>query len=157
MKRILFVCMGNICRSPTAEGVARKIIINNDLSEFIKVDSAGTHDYHVGEPPDPRTCQAALKRGIDLSRLRARQVCPEDFERFDLLLAMDRANLAHLKRGSRPEFHSKLSLFLEYADAFEEDEVPDPYYGGDRGFEQVLDMAEDAARGLIAYLTQTKK
>lgn len=157
MKRILFVCMGNICRSPTAEGVARNIIINNRLMDFIKVDSAGTHDYHVGEPPDPRTSQAALKRGVDLSRLRARQVCPADFERFDLLLAMDRANLAHLKRGSRPEFHSKLGLFLEYADAFEEDEVPDPYYGGDRGFEQVLDMAEDAARGLIAYLTQTKK
>jgi len=98
-----------------------------------------------------------MKRGIDLSRLRARQVCPEDFERFDLLLAMDRANLAHLRRGSRPEYHSKLGLFLEYAEAFEEEEMPDPYYGGARGFERVLDMAEDAARGLIAVLTQTKK
>jgi len=157
MKRILFVCMGNICRSPTAEGVTRKIIINNGMLNLIKVDSAGTHDYHLGEPPDPRTRQAAMKRGIDLSRLRARQVCPEDFERFDLLLAMDRANLAHLRRGSRPEYHSKLGLFLEYAEAFEEEEMPDPYYGGARGFERVLDMAEDAARGLIAVLTQTKK
>ncbi|MBM3390949.1 MAG: low molecular weight phosphotyrosine protein phosphatase [Betaproteobacteria bacterium] len=157
MKRILFVCMGNICRSPTAEGVARNILINNGLYDLIKVDSAGTHDYHVGEPPDPRTCLAAMKRGVDLSRLRARQVCPEDFERFDLLLAMDRANLVHLKRGSRPEYHSKLGLFLEYAEAFEEYEMPDPYYGGASGFEQVLDMAEDAARGLIGVLTQTKK
>jgi protein-tyrosine phosphatase len=124
---------------------------------ILKVDSAGTHDYHIGEPPDPRTCQAALRRGIDLSGLRARQVCPEDFERFDLVLAMDRANLAHLKRGSRPEYHAKLGLFMAYAEAFEEDEVPDPYYGGEKGFERVLDMAEDAARGLIATLVQAKK
>lgn len=157
MKRILFVCMGNICRSPTAEGVARNIIINSGLENILKVDSAGTHDYHIGESPDPRTCQAALQRGIDLSGLRARQVCPEDFERFDLLLAMDRANLAHLKRGARPEYHAKLGLFMTYADAFAEDEVPDPYYGGEKGFERVLDMAEDAARGLIAALTQAKK
>ena len=157
MKRILFVCMGNICRSPTAEGVTRNIINNSRLESILKVDSAGTHDYHIGEPPDPRTCQAALRRGIDLSGLRARQVCPEDFERFDLVLAMDRANLAHLKRGSRPEYHAKLGLFMAYAEAFEEDEVPDPYYGGEKGFERVLDMAEDAARGLIATLVQAKK
>lgn len=156
MTRILFVCMGNICRSPTAEGVARKIIINNGLCDIIQVDSAGTHGYHVGEPPDPRTRDAALRRGIDLSGLRARKVVPEDFQRFDLLLAMDRDNLALLKRGARPEHHAKLGLFMRYASRFDTDEVPDPYYGGDRGFELVLDMAEDAAQGLIAVLQARK-
>lgn len=152
MTRILFVCMGNICRSPTAEGVTNKIIINNMLESVIKVDSAGTHGYHIGEMPDPRTREAALKRGIDLSGLRARRVVPEDFERFDLLLAMDRDNLALLKRGARPEHHAKLGLFMSYASRFNTDEVPDPYYGGEQGFELVLDMAEDAARGLIEAL-----
>ncbi len=149
MTRILFVCMGNICRSPTAEGVTNKILINNRLKSIVKVDSAGTHGYHIGEPPDPRTREAAMKRGIDLSGLRARKVVPEDFERFDLLLAMDRDNLALLKRGARPEHHAKLGLFMSYASRFDTDEVPDPYYGGEQGFELVLDMAEDAARGLI--------
>lgn len=152
MTRILFVCMGNICRSPTAEGVTNKILINNRLESTIKVDSAGTHGYHIGEPPDPRTRGAAMKRGIDLSGLRARKVVPEDFERFDLLLAMDRDNLALLKRGARPEHHAKLGLFMSYASRFDTDEVPDPYYGGEQGFELVLDMAEDAARGLIEAL-----
>lgn len=152
MTRILFVCMGNICRSPTAEGVVRKIIINNGLEDLIKVDSAGTHGYHTGELPDPRSCEAAQKRGIDLTGLRARKIVPEDFERFDLLLAMDRANLNFLKRGARPEHHPKLGLFMRYASRFEADEVPDPYYGGEGGFELVLDMAEDAGRGLIAVL-----
>jgi protein-tyrosine phosphatase len=152
MTRILFVCMGNICRSPTAEGVTSKLLINNRLESFIKVDSAGTHGYHIGEPPDPRTREAAMKRGIDLSGLRARKVVPEDFERFDLLLAMDHDNLALLKRGARPEHHAKLGLFMSYASRFDTDEVPDPYYGGERGFELVLDMAEDAARGLIEAL-----
>ncbi len=152
MTRILFVCMGNICRSPTAEGVTNKILINNRLESTIKVDSAGTRGYHIGEPPDPRTRGAAMKRGIDLSGLRARKVVPEDFERFDLLLAMDRDNLALLKRGARPEHHAKLGLFMSYASRFDTDEVPDPYYGGEQGFELVLDMAEDAARGLIEAL-----
>lgn len=152
MTRILFVCMGNICRSPTAEGVVNKILNNNRLESLFKVDSAGTHGYHVGESPDPRTCEAALKRGIDLSGLRARKVIPEDFEQFDLLLAMDRANLAFLKRGARPEHYSKLGLFMHYARQFDADEVPDPYYGGERGFELVLDMVEDAGRGLIESL-----
>lgn len=152
MTRILFVCMGNICRSPTAEAVTNKYIINSRLESFIKVDSAGTHGYHIGEPPDPRTRKAAMKRGIDLSGLRARNVVPEDFERFDLLLAMDHDNLALLKRGARPEHHAKLGLFMSYASRFDTDEVPDPYYGGEQGFELVLDMAEDAARGLIETL-----
>ena len=152
MTRILFVCMGNICRSPTAEGVTGKLLINNRLESFIKVDSAGTHGYHIGEPPDPRSCEAAMKRGIDLSGLRARKVVPEDFERFDLLLAMDHVNLALLKRSARPEHHAKLGLFMSYASRFDTDDVPDPYYGGEQGFELVLDMAEDAARGLIEAL-----
>ncbi|MDT3735640.1 MAG: low molecular weight protein-tyrosine-phosphatase [Denitratisoma sp.] len=156
MTRILFVCMGNICRSPTAEGVARKIIINRGMHEIIKVDSAGTHGYHIGEPPDPRTRKAALRRGIDLSSLRARKVIPQDFEHFDLLLAMDRDNLELLKRGARPEHHAKLGLFMSYASRFDTDEVPDPYYGGEQGFELVLDMAEDAARGLIEALQRRK-
>ena len=152
MTRILFVCMGNICRSPTAEAVTSKFILNSRLESIIKVDSAGTHGYHIGEPPDPRSREAALKRGIDLSGLRARKVVPEDFERFDLLLAMDQDNLALLKRGARPEHHAKLGLFMSYASRFDVDEVPDPYYGGEQGFELVLDMAEDAARGLIEAL-----
>lgn len=156
MTRILFVCMGNICRSPTAEGVSRNIIINSGIDEFIKVDSAGTHGYHIGEPPDPRTCEAALRRGIDLTNLRARKVVPLDFEHFDLLLAMDRDNLELLKRGARPEYHAKLGLFMSYASRFDTDEVPDPYYGGEQGFELVLDMAEDAGRGLIETLQRRK-
>lgn len=156
MTRILFVCMGNICRSPTAEGVARNIIINSGMNCEVQVDSAGTHGYHIGEPPDPRTCEAALRRGIDLSSLRARKVVPQDFEHFDLLLAMDRDNLELLKRGARPEHHAKLGLFMSYASRFDTDEVPDPYYGGEQGFELVLDMAEDAARGLIEALQRRK-
>ena len=151
-QRILFVCMGNICRSPTAEAVTSKFILNSRLESIIKVDSAGTHGYHIGEPPDPRSREAALKRGIDLSGLRARKVVPEDFERFDLLLAMDHVNLALLKRSARPEHHAKLGLFMSYASRFDTDDVPDPYYGGEQGFELVLDMAEDAARGLIEAL-----
>lgn len=156
MKNILFVCMGNICRSPSAHGVLNKIIKDKGLESLIKVDSAGTHGYHVGEPPDPRTCEAALRRGIDLSGMRARKVVPEDFERFDLLLAMDRANLAWLRRGARPEHHPKLGLFMRYARHHEAEEVPDPYYGGARGFELVLDMVEDAGQGLIETLLEQK-
>ncbi len=157
MKHILFVCMGNICRSPTAEGVLNKIIKNKRIESLFKVDSAGTHGYHIGEPPDSRTREAALKRGIDLSGLRARKVVPEDFERFDLVLAMDHDNLALLKRGARPKHHAKLGLFMSYSSRFDTDEVPDPYYGGEQGFELVLDMAEDAARGLIEALNVENK
>lgn len=155
MSRILFVCMGNICRSPTAEGIVNNIVINKGIYGLIKVDSAGTHGYHIGEPPDPRTCEAALRRGIDLSGLRARKVVPEDFERFDLLLAMDRDNLALLQRGARPEHQAKLGLFMHYASHFDAEDVPDPYYGGEQGFELVLDMVEDAGQGLIRALQRT--
>lgn len=156
MKRILFVCMGNICRSPTAHGVANKAIINMGLEGIVEVDSAGTHGYHIGELPDPRTREAALRRGIDLSGLRARKVVSADFEQFDLLLAMDRDNLALLKRHAQPRQHAKLGLFMDYSSRFDTDEMPDPYYGGEDGFELVLDMAEDAVRGLLEKLLHRK-
>ncbi len=157
MTRILFVCMGNICRSPTAEAVTRHLLKNKVLESIIEVDSAGTHDYHLGEPPDLRAQRAALKRGVDLSGLRARRVEPGDFEAFDLLLAMDRENLAILRRVCPPKHRAKLGLFMAYAARFEAQEVPDPYFGGERGFELVLDMVEDAACGLIAALEKSAR
>lgn len=153
---ILVVCMGNICRSPTAEGMLRTLVEQAGLGDRVEIDSAGTHGYHIGKPPDPRTQEAAAKRGLDLSGLRARRVAPSDFERFDLILAMDRDNLALLEEACPPEHRGKLRLFLEYAENFDEDEVPDPYYGGVQGFEHVLDLVEDGARGLIAKLSATK-
>ncbi len=150
--RILFVCMGNICRSPSAEGVARSLFDRAGLAAQVDLDSAGTHGYHVGEPPDQRARQAAARRGYDLAPLRARQVSDADFSRFDLILAMDRANLSALSRRCPAEERHKLRLFLDYAHNWREDEVPDPYYGGDAGFERVLDMIEDAVHGLIEDL-----
>ena len=143
-KKILVVCMGNICRSPTAEAVLRA----KASSRFL-VDSAGTHAYHVGEPPDKRAIYAAQKRGYDLSSLRARQVSVADFEQFDLILAMDRKNLATLRQQCPDEHTAKLALFLQYAEGISLDEVPDPYYGGTQGFEQVLDLCENAVQGLL--------
>ncbi len=149
---ILFVCMGNICRSPTAQGVFEQVAEREGLSGRIHVDSAGTHAYHVGSPPDTRAIRAAAARGIDLSGQRARQVCDEDFERFDYILAMDRDNLQILQaRCSAPQ-REKLQLFLDYAREFPESEVPDPYYGGARGFELVLDLIEAASEGLLEHL-----
>ncbi len=155
--RVLFVCMGNICRSPTAEGVFRHAVKRAGQEERFHIDSAGTHDYHIGAEPDRRTQQAALKRGYDLSALRGRQVSREDFERFDLVLAMDRSNLANLHRLCPTQHRHKVSLFLEYSRNFSEREVPDPYYGGEQGFEHVLDLVEDAAEGLLEALAAMKK
>jgi protein-tyrosine phosphatase len=146
---VLLVCTGNICRSPTAEAVLRVLATESGLP--VQVDSAGTHDYHVGEPPDRRAAAHARARGYDLSALRARQVGAADFERFDLLLAMDRGHLEFLRRMSPPEHHHKLRLFLEFAGLRDAD-VPDPYYGGAEGFEQVLDMVEAASHGLVAHV-----
>ena len=146
--------MGNICRSPTAEGVFRHLVGEAGLSDQILIDSAGTHGYHAGEPPDRRATAAAAKRGYDLSGQRARQVSEEDFARFDYVLAMDRANLAHLRAVCPLQHTTKLRLFLEFSERFVEREVPDPYYGGAQGFERVLDLAEDAARGLLMHLQQ---
>ncbi|MFP4294851.1 MAG: low molecular weight protein-tyrosine-phosphatase [Halothiobacillaceae bacterium] len=150
---VLFVCMGNICRSPTAEGLFRHLIEQAGLLDQVEIDSAGTHSYHVGNPPDPRAQAAALQRGIDLSALRARQVTESDLLRFDHVLAMDEDNLAILRRiaTSRGVGH-KPRLFLEYAPDLVEREVPDPYYGGDAGFQRVFDLIEAASAGLIAEL-----
>lgn len=144
--------MGNICRSPTAEGVFRHFLRRNQLEGRIEVDSAGTHGYHVGEAPDMRTQRAASSRGYDLSSMRARKVAPQDLAYFDLILAMDRNNLDALKRICPPEKYERLGLFMSYARNFDDDEVPDPYYGLGHGFDLVLDMVEDAAQGLIEAL-----
>lgn len=150
--RVLFVCLGNICRSPTVHGVFRAIAQRDAPGLVTEVDSAGTADFHVGEPPDPRTCRVAAHRGYDLTDLRARQVEAQDFERFDLLLAMDRANLHALRQVAPPVRRERVQLFLEYAGHASLSEVPDPYYGGEAGFIQVLDLAEDASRRLVARL-----
>jgi protein-tyrosine phosphatase len=141
--------MGNICRSPTAEAVFRHMVEKRGLAGRVFADSAGTHDYHAGEPPDARAIRVAARRGYDLSALRARQVVPGDFETFDYLLAMDLNNLARLQQWA-PKIHiHKTRLFLEFGTIDPGGELPDPYYGGARGFERVLDLVEDAARGLL--------
>ena len=164
---ILFVCMGNICRSPSAEGVflSRLKLKTPEwlASGALKVDSAGTHGYHVGAPPDPRSIEAALNRGVDLRALRARQVTPEDFEEYHYILAMDHRNMADLEDIAGTQvFHQKRSqggvqLFLDYATEQKVREVPDPYYGGPRGFEMVLDLITQASDGFISYLIKTEK
>ncbi len=150
--RILFVCLGNICRSPTAEGVFRHLLEQEAPELRIVVDSAGTADYHVGDPPDSRSQRAALRRGIDLSGLRARQVEPEDFAHFDLILAMDRHNLRRLEAMIPEHARARLQLFLEYAPESGMLEVPDPYYRDAGGFEEVLDLTTAASRGLLCSL-----
>jgi len=150
--RILFVCMGNICRSPTAEAVFREHVRRHAPELVVEIDSAGTHDYHVGEPPDTRAIKAAARRGLDLSGLRARQVEDADFERFDLILAMDRLNHDTLLERSPREYHPRIRLMLEFAEDPEGLDVPDPYYGGAKGFDEVLDLVEEAAAGLLAEL-----
>lgn len=150
MVNVLFVCMGNICRSPTAQGVFENLVGNEGLSDSIRIDSAGTYAYHVGEKPDERATEAAMKRGIDLSGQRARRVSEDDFLEFDYVLAMDRDNYDHLQSNCPPDQQQKLRLFMDYATGHAEQEVPDPYYGGATGFERVLDLIEQAAAGLLA-------
>jgi protein-tyrosine phosphatase len=152
--RVLFVCLGNICRSPTAEGVLRHLAALQAPELVLDIDSAGTANYHIGAAPDLRSQRAALRRGIDISGLRARRVTAADFARFDLILAMDRENLRELA-AIRPEnAHADLKLFLEYAPQTELRDVPDPYYGGDSDFEEVLDLTTAASRGLLAALQE---
>ena len=148
---VLFVCMGNICRSPTAEGVFRQQVRDAGLEHLFEIDSAGTHAYHVGNPPDHRAQAAAERRGVSLSDLRARRVAEEDFERFTHIIAMDQENLELLVEQAEHGHRNKIRLFLEFSSG-PETEVPDPYYGGAKGFERVLDLVEDASRGLLATL-----
>ena len=155
--KILFVCLGNICRSPTAEAVLRELAAREAPELTLEVDSAGTAEYHVGQPPDPRTRAAAARRGYDLSALRARTVESSDFERFDLILAMDRDNLKALRRRAPSHTHERLRLFLEFSPDAAPEDVPDPYYGGPNGFEEVLDLVEAAARGLLKHLRQRSR
>ncbi|MCK9532052.1 MAG: low molecular weight phosphotyrosine protein phosphatase [Gammaproteobacteria bacterium] len=146
---VLFICMGNICRSPTAQGAFERLVDEAGLRATIGIDSAGTHDYHVGKPPDHRAQETALRRGVDLSGQRARQVENLDFERFDYILAMDHQNHAALLRDCPADHRHKVRLFLEFAAELGEDEVPDPYYGGQHGFDHVFDLVEAAGRGLL--------
>lgn len=150
--KVLFVCMGNICRSPMAEGVFKHYVQQADLVGRIVTDSAGTHGYHVGDPPDPRAQAAASRRGYDISGLRARQVGRGDFDEFDHVLAMDETNLRLLKRLCPPRIDYKLRLFLEFGPEPVARDVPDPYYGGMQGFERVLDLVEAAAQGLLRHI-----
>ncbi len=155
--KVLFVCMGNICRSPTAEGVFRKYVQDQGLDSVIEIDSAGTHAYHVGEPPDRRAQSAASNRDIDLSKLRGRQFRAEDFDEFDYVLAMDQSNFYAMQTLQSEDTATNFSLFLEFAQSYSETEVPDPYYGGDSGFEYVLNLIEDASKGLLEHIRHQHK
>ena len=149
---ILFVCMGNICRSPTAEGVMRSIVDAADDGISMRIDSAGTHAYHEGDPPDPRAARAALRRGINIANQKAHAVQPADFHAFDYILAMDEDNLALLENMKPENSRAQVELFLNYSKRSSDSSIPDPYYGGSTGFERVLDMLVEAARGLMEHL-----
>jgi protein-tyrosine phosphatase len=153
--KVLFVCMGNICRSPTAEGVFTKLVKDHNLEAHFAIDSAGTHAYHVGNEPDLRSQSAARERGIELSNLRARQVINGDFEDFDFLLAMDDENYSILVKACPAQYKTKIKYFLDYAPHLNERQVPDPYYGGQYGFERVLDMIEEASVGFLKNLQES--
>ncbi len=151
--KVLFVCMGNICRSPTADAVFRKKIKDSGLEKKIYVDSAGTHAYHIGEPPDQRAQNAALQRGYSMHALRARAIQPHDFIDFDYILAMDNANLAILQERCPTQYNHKLALLMKYCQHLHScREIADPYYGGLHGFEDVLDMVEMASQGLLEHI-----
>lgn len=152
MVRVLFVCMGNICRSPTAQGVFTRLVEREGLEGLIEIDSSGTHSYHIGHPPDPRAREAAARRGFALGHLRARRLKHDDFEHYDYLLAMDEANREDMLAMGPPELAHKIHLFLDFASERPEREVPDPYYGSARGFDYVLDLVESAAEGFLAHL-----
>ena len=149
---VLFVCMGNICRSPTVHGVFRSLVEREGLGQEILVDSAGTHAYHVGNPPDRRSQSAAQRRGIDLSDLRARQVEADDFHKFDFIVAMDQDNYISLSSICPDGMHDRLHMLMDFTSQMLTREVPDPYYGGAAGFERVLDLVEAAAEGLLAEI-----
>lgn len=149
---VLMVCTGNICRSPTAEGLLRHALEREGLGLTVQVDSAGTHDYHIGEPPDPRSIATARRNGIDLSRLRARQVIPADFTAFDLLLAMDGGHLKHLQHMAPPKAADRVRLYLDFAPAQPLRNLPDPYYGDAKDFDQVFALCQTASVNLVAHI-----
>lgn len=150
--KVLFVCMGNICRSPTAEGVFRQMVKDAQLDHEISVDSAGTHAYHLGNHPDPRATAAAAKRGYDISNLVSRQVTVEDFRDSDVILAMDWDNMSLLQQQCPRQYQHKIQLMMRYATEHDEATVPDPYYGGPDGFDTVLNYIEDSCTGLLEVL-----
>jgi protein-tyrosine phosphatase len=150
--KVLFVCMGNICRSPTAHGVFRKLVQDEGLTDRIEIDSAGTHGYHVTEPPDRRAILTAARRGVDLADLRARRAEPEDLRNYDYILAMDQENYISLSAICPRGMERKLMMLMDFAPQLRTREVPDPYYGGTTGFEQVFDMVEVAGKGLLAHI-----
>jgi protein-tyrosine phosphatase len=150
--KVLFVCMGNICRSPTAEGVFRKLVESSSIAGLVDIDSAGTHGYHEGSPPDPRAIAHAAKRGYDITALRAREVSPSDFERFDYIIAMDELNRRHLKSICPTRLQNKIELLLDYGGEDDEYEVPDPYHGKPQDFELALDLIEAGCEGLHEYI-----
>jgi protein-tyrosine phosphatase len=156
MVKVLFVCTGNICRSPTAEGVFRQVVRDAGLDGRISTDSAGTHDYHVGEPPDGRSVRAAKSRGVDIADLRARKVRPADFEEFDLILAMDCGHFDQLVRMAPKDRRDRIKLFMDYAPEAPKREVPDPYYGEGTHFTEVLDLVEAASEGLLNSLRHSR-
>lgn len=149
MIKVLFVCLGNICRSPTAHGVFDSLLKREGLADKVLVDSAGTAAWHIGKAPDNRSQLAAKNRGVDLSYISARQVEASDFDVFDYILAMDNSNLEHLIELSEPVNRNKIKLFLDFSENYSATEVPDPYYGGAKGFDTVLDLVEDACEGLL--------
>lgn len=153
--KVLFVCMGNICRSPTAEGVFAELVKRQGLAHFFAIDSAGTHAYHVGEAPDLRAQKAALERGVTLASIKSRKVTHGDFEDFDFVLAMDDDNYSILIDACPEEHKGKVRYFLDYAPHLNVREVPDPYYGGSYGFERVLDLVEEASEGFLKTLRET--
>lgn len=155
--RVLMVCMGNICRSPMAQGVLEHLLVERGLHSSVVVDSAGTHGWHAGSPPDRRAQAAMAARGIDISGQRARQISPDDFTRFDYILVMDRSNLADIENRFPPAERRRVRLLLEFAGNPSDGEVPDPYYGGESGFDRVFGMVEDAAHGLIETLVAEKR
>ncbi len=155
MVKVLFICSGNICRSPTAEGVFRKLAREAGLEQNLEAQSAGTHGFHRGEAPDPRTAEAAARRGYDLSGMVSRQVRDEDFDYFDYLLAMDETNHRSLAQICPADAEAKLKRFLDFAPEAGTRDVPDPYYGGPNGFDEVIDLAEAGVRGLIAHIKAT--
>ena len=149
MVKVLFVCLGNICRSPTSEGIFRAMVTNAGLGDLISIDSAGTGAWHEGEPPDPRGQAAAIRRGYDLSDQRARKVAIRDFEQFDYIIGMDSQNCADLTALAPEAACDKIKLFLDFAPHLGHRDVPDPYYGGPQGFDNVLDLVEEASKGLL--------